>query len=107
MLPLDDVESTDPRPDMYSNALGIFRSDLQAGHLHCLIRGCQGQVDEPAHLFYFFFFDEIEGIEAFDLSGDLAGKAGSVEMGDLPYSAFAGQNVFPDLGGIIPNSTDQ
>ncbi len=81
MLALDDVESADSGSDMYSHALGNFRGYFQAGSLHGFIRGRQSQVDEAAHLFQFFFLDELQRIEILDFSGDLAGKLGGIETG--------------------------
>ena len=45
MLALDNVKSANPGPDVHSYALSVFRSDLQAGSLHCLITGGNRQVD--------------------------------------------------------------
>src|SRR5215472_6007172 len=96
MLTLDDVETAHPGADVYAHTVRVFRRDFQATHLHRLISRGHGQVDEAAHLLYFFFFDEIERIEAFDFSGNLAGKPGGIEVGDPGDPTFAGHNVFPD-----------
>ena len=91
VLALNYVESANSRSDVYSHPLGNLRCYIQAGSLHRLIRRRQGQVDEAAHLFQFFFLDELQRIEVLYFSGDLAGKLGSVELGDAGDAALPGE----------------
>ena len=73
MFALDDVEPADAGTDVNADALRNFRRDFQAAHLHRLVGRSQREVDEAAHLLYFFFLDEIQRVEIFDFGGDLAG----------------------------------
>jgi hypothetical protein len=64
-------------------------------------------VDEAAHLFYFFFLDELEGIEVANFSGDLAGKGGGVESGNAADSTLAGEQGLPDgFGGVADGAEE-
>jgi hypothetical protein len=107
MFALDHVESADARADMHADALGIFGRDLKLGHLHRFVGGGDGEVDEAAHFFYFFFLDEIEGIKVADLGGDLAGKGGGVERGDAADAAFAREQGLPYCAGGIAHGADE
>ena len=91
VLALDYVESANSRSDMYSHPLGNLRGYVQAGSLHGFIRRGERQVDEAAHLFQFFFLDELQRIEVLYFSGDLAGKLGGIELGDAGDAALPGE----------------
>ena len=95
MLPLDDVEASDPGADVNAHALGDLGLDGKASLLQGKLRARQGHLNEPAHLLHFFFFDEAEGVKALDLGGDGSGKAVGVKLGDRAYAAPSGQDVFP------------
>src|ERR1035437_2507853 len=107
MFALDHVESADARADMHAYALGVFGCDLEVGHLHRFVGGGEREVDEAAHLFYFFFLDEIEGIEVADLGCDLAGNRGGVEPGNAVDAVLAREQSLPHRGGGIAQRADQ
>ncbi len=64
-------------------------------------------MDEAAHFLYFFFFDEIQRIEIFDLRRDLTGVLGRIKLSDPADAAFARQQVLPDFFGSVADRTDQ
>src|SRR5258708_30494552 len=107
MFALDDVESADAGADVHSDALGIFRSDFQGGHLEGFIGGGEGQVNEAPHFLDFFFLDEVQRIEVLDLGGDLAGEFTGIELGDPANAALTSQQALPHLSGGIAHATDQ
>src|SRR5208282_2284954 len=107
MFALDDVESADARADMHADALGVFGRDLEPGHLHRFVGGGDGEVDEAAHLLYFFFLDEVKGVKVADLGCDLAGKSGGVEPGNAADAAFAGEQGLPYCAGGMADGADQ
>jgi hypothetical protein len=63
-------------------------------------------VNEAAHLFYFFFLDELERIEIANFSGDLAGEGGGIEGGDAADSTFAGEQGLPDGFGSVADGAE-
>src|SRR5208282_13045 len=107
MFALDHVESADARANVHAYALGVFGRDLELGHLHRFIGGGDGEVDEAAHLLYFFFLDEIEGIKVADLGGDLAGKGRGVEPGNASDATFASDQSLPPRAGGMAHGADQ
>src|SRR5258708_2070268 len=104
---LDDIESADAGADVNPDALIVLRRNLQGRHFHGFIGGCDRQVNEAAHLFNFFFLDEVQRVEVLDLGGDLAGKLGGVEASDAPDATFAGNDGVPHLTGGVAHATDQ
>ena len=74
VLALDDIESANAGSDVNPNPLAKSRASLPGLTFHGFIRGRQGKVNEAAHFFQFFFFDELQRIEVLDFSGDLAGE---------------------------------
>ena len=107
VLALDDVESADTRADMHADVFRVLRRDLQAGHAHGFFRRRHRQVNEAAHLLYFFFLDEIQRVEIFDFGRDLAGVLGGVKLSDPADAAFARQQVPPDLISFVADRADQ
>src|SRR5439155_15537812 len=95
VLPLNNVEPSDPRADVNAHTLGHRRLDLEAGLLHGELGARHGHLDEPAHLLHFFFFDVLERVKALDLGGDRYAKTGGIKMRDGTHATPAGQNVFP------------
>ncbi|MFZ0923050.1 MAG: hypothetical protein WA020_08295, partial [Candidatus Acidiferrales bacterium] len=59
------------------------------------------------HLLDFFFFDPMEGIEAFHFTGKSAVEAGRVKLRDRRDAAFPGNEVFPNLFRADPAGADQ
>src|SRR5262249_46046211 len=116
MLPLNDVESADTRPDMNPYPRRYFRSDLQAGRLHRLIRGRQGQVDKARHFLELFLFDELQRFEVLDFGRNLAGKLWKVFLFERALlnsflnacpPALARQQALPHLFCGVAYRTDQ
>ena len=107
VLALDDVEAADAGADVDADAVGDLRRDLEAGVLHGLVGGGQGEVDEAAHLAGLFFVDEEERIEVLDLGGEADGVAGEIEGLDLGHAALAGQQAFPDLRRGFADPADE
>ncbi len=107
MLALDNVEPADTGADVYANILRVLRRDLQAGHAHGFFRRRHCQVDEAAHLLYFFFFDEIQRLEILDLGGNLAGVLGCIKLSYPANSALTRQQVPPDLFSFVADRANQ
>src|SRR5208283_1842071 len=103
----DDVETADAGTDMNTDPLGVFGGDPQPRHFESLIRCGDGEVDEASHLFDFFFFDEVEGVEVLDLGGDAAGKITGIELGDAGHAALTGKHGLPHFSGGVAYATDQ
>ena len=64
-------------------------------------------MNKAAHLFDFFFLDEIERIEVLDFRGYGASKAGRVKPGDRSYAALACQEICPGLGTGVAHRANQ
>ena len=107
VLALDHVESADAGADVDADHLGVFGRDLQLRHFHRFVGGGDGEVNEAAHLLYFFFLDEVERVEVANLGGNLAGKGGGVEGGDAADAAFAGEQRLPYRFGSLAHGADQ
>jgi hypothetical protein len=60
-------------------------------------------VDEPSHLLDFFLFDELRGIEVFDLAGDLRVKQRGIESFDARNATAARKQRLPRLFRGIAN----
>src|SRR5258706_1547249 len=75
--------------------------------LHRGIRSGQGQLDEAAHFFQFFFLNPLERIEVFYFAGNSAVERGSIELGDWPNAADTGYEVFPTLVRANTQRADQ
>ena len=90
MLALDDVEPTNAGPDVNAYARGVLRRHLQGRHLHRFIRRGQREVDEAPHLLKFLLLDEVEGVEVLNLSRNLTGERGGIEMRDPGDTALPG-----------------
>src|SRR5215813_164606 len=95
MLALDDIESSDAGADHHASALGNIRSDLETGLGDREVSGGDGVLNEQPHLLDFFFLDVLEGIEAFDFSGDGAGIGGGVKARDGRDAGLSGENRLP------------
>src|SRR5690348_2326275 len=93
MLAFNDVKPAHAGSDVDSHAGSILRRDLQARHLHGFIGGSQGEVDEAAHLLHLFFLDEVQRVEVFYFSSDLAGKSSRIKGRNLRYAALALDNI--------------
>ena len=91
MLALDDVEPSDPAPDIDAHPRSRCRRDLQARHAHRELARGQREENEPPHLPQILGGDEVERIEVPDFARDAAGEGGSVEMrnGADPVAALA------------------
>ena len=96
-----------PEPMWTPTRSCVFGRDLEAGVLHRLLRGGEGEVDEAAHLPGFFFFDEEERVEVLDLGGEADGRTRRVEGLDLGHAAVASEQAFPDFGGGFADPADQ
>ena len=59
-------------------------------------------MDEASHLFQFFFFDELQGIEILDFGGDLAGELGGIKLRDPGHAAFAGERFPHTSSAVLP-----
>ena len=59
---------------------------MKLRHFHRFIRRCQREVDEAAHFLDFFFLNEVQRVEALDLSRNLAGKRSRVKAGDAVHA---------------------
>src|ERR1035441_813206 len=92
---------------MDTDVLGDFGRDLELRHLHRFVGSGDGEVNEAPHLLYFFFLDELEGVEVAHFGGDLAGKGGGVESGNAVDTALAGEQGLPDCAGGIAHGADQ
>src|SRR4051794_11111101 len=106
MLALDDVEPADTRPDMHADAFVIFGGDLQAGSLDRFVGRGDGEVNEPGHLFNFFFLDEIQRVEIFHLGSDLASEVAGVEQGNPANTTPACEQGLPRFCRGIPYTAD-
>ena len=95
VLAFDHVEPADAGGDVGAHALGVFRSNLEAGHFHRAVRPGQGELDEPAHLFDFFFLHPVERVEAAHFAGDARVMPGGVEQRDGADAALARQQDLP------------
>ena len=107
VLALDDVEAADAGADVDADAVGDLRRDLEAGVLHGLVRGGDGEVDEAAHLAGLFFIDEQERVEVLDLGRKADGMAGEIEGLDLSHAALACKQAVPDFGGGFADPADE
>src|SRR5439155_6031623 len=107
VLSLDDVKASDPGADVNAHALGDLGLDGKAGLLQGKVRAGHGRLNEPAHLLHFFFFDELEGVKAFEFGGNRRGKTVGVKLRDRAYAAPAGQDVFPAFLRADPDSAYQ
>src|ERR1017187_2627448 len=103
----DDVEPSDPRPDVNADPLVVLRSNLQFRHFHRFLRGRDRDMNEASHFLDFFFFDEVQRVEVLDLGGNLAGKSSRVETGDAPDAALACKQGLPHHVSGIAHATDQ
>src|SRR5713226_9373463 len=74
MLPLDDIESADPRSDVNARPVGDRGRDFQPRMLHRKLRRRQGELDEQAHLLYFILLDELDGVKVLTSAAMVAGK---------------------------------
>ena len=70
MLALDDVESADPGANVHADHVRVFWRDLQAGVLHRLVGGRQGEVDEASHLAGLFLLHEVQTIKVLNFGGN-------------------------------------
>src|SRR5581483_1899800 len=104
---LNDVEPADAGTDVDADALLVLRCDFQARTLHRFFAGRQGEVDEPGHLFEFFFFNESEGVEVLDLGGNLTSETSGVELCDAGDAALSCQQVPPDFFGAVAYCADE
>ena len=59
------------RADEHTNPLGILFIYDKSGIFHGIVGGAHCVLDEEIHLFDFFFINEIFGVEALDLTGNL------------------------------------
>ena len=107
VLAFDDVEPSDPRSDVNSHALIVLRGNLELRHLDRFIGGGNRHVNEASHLLDFFFFDEIQRVEALHLGGNLAGKSCGIETGNASHSALTRKQGLPHHVGGIAHTTDQ
>src|ERR1017187_1742330 len=107
MFPFDHIESADAGADMDASPVRNVIGDLQARSFHGLVGGGQGQVNEAAHLLEFFFLDEIERIEVFDLSSDLTGELSRIELRNPGYATLSGKQALPNFFRGIAYSTNQ
>src|SRR5258708_13213389 len=64
---------------------------------HRGIRSGQGQLDEAAHFFQFFFLNPLERIEVFYFAGNSAVDRGSIELGAWPNAPDTAYEVFSTL----------
>src|SRR5580692_8618469 len=95
VLAFDDVETADAGGDVNADFVEVRIFGLPVGGFDGEVRTGQGDLNEAAHFFQFFFLDPLEGIEVFDFTGDLAVKAGGVELRDDANAALAGYEVLP------------
>ena len=58
-------------------------------------RAGQCHLDEPPHLFQFFFFNPPEGVKPFDFAADAAIETRGVKAGDARNPADSSQKVLP------------
>jgi hypothetical protein len=107
MLAFDHVESTDTGGDVHARRIRKFRFHFEASHLHREFRSSEGQLNEPAHLFQFFFLNPDERIEIANFTGDAAVKSSGIKMGNRADTTLAGQQVAPDLVGPNAAPADQ
>src|ERR1700758_3662422 len=107
MLAFDHVESTDPGGDVHARRIRKFRFHFKASHLHREFRSRESQLDEPAHLFQFFFLNPYERIKIAHFTGDAAVKRCGIKMSDWADTTFSGQQVAPDLIGPNAAPADQ
>ena len=94
---LDDLECADTAADVNTDALCGFWGDFEGGLLDSEVRGGEGELDKPAHLFDVFAVDEVFGVEVFDLAGDAGGIGGGVEEGNGSYAGLALLDGLPGL----------
>ena len=104
---LDDVEAADAGADVDADAVVVGLVDLEAGVVHRLLCGGDGEVDEAAHLAGLFFVDEEERVEVLDLGGEAHRMAGEIECFDLGHAAAAGEQAFPDFADGSADSADE
>src|ERR1700733_11877963 len=55
VLALDDIESANSGTDIHAGGIGNLGSDLKTGHAYGKIGSSQSELNEPGHLFEFFF----------------------------------------------------
>ncbi len=107
MFALDDVESADAGADVNAGGICNVRSDFERRHLHREIRSGQRELNEAAGFLQLFFLEPIQRIEIANFSGDAAIKSGGVKMSDGADTAFACQQIAPDLVGPNAATADQ
>ena len=107
VLALDDVEAADAGADVHADVVCDLRRDLQAGVLHRLVCGCEGEVDEAAHFAGLFLIHELVGVEVFHFGGKPHGMAGEVEGLNLGHAAAAGHQAFPHFGGGVADPAER
>src|SRR5271156_3512910 len=107
MFALDDVKSADAGTDVNAGGVCNVGRDFERGHLHGEIRSGQRELNEPAGLLQLFFLEPVQRIEIADFSGDAAIKSGGVKMSDGADTAFASQQIAPDLFGPNAATADQ
>src|SRR5262245_4110755 len=90
VLALDRAEPADPGRNEDADLVGDVFGDFQARVLDGKVRGRQRELNEDVHLLDVFLFDEVQRIEAFDLTRDARGKIRRIEMGNRPNSAMTG-----------------
>jgi len=89
MLPFNNVESADATTDVNADAFLVLVRDLQSGVSEGIFARRDGELNKPPHLLDFFFFDELSGVEIFDLTRYLAGEGGGIEQLDAGNTALA------------------
>src|ERR1700722_6792352 len=107
VLAFDDVETADAGRDVDADFVEVRIFGLPVGGFYGEIRSRESDLDEAAHFFQFFFLDPLEGIEVLDFTGDLAVKAGGVELRDDTNAALAGYEVLPGFLRADAQRADQ
>src|SRR5271156_78536 len=107
MFALDDVKSADAGTDVNAGGICNVGSDFERGHLHGEIRSGQRELNEPARFLQLFFLEPVQRIKIADFSGDAAIKSGGIKMSDGADTAFACQQIAPDLFGPNAATADQ
>src|SRR5574344_753891 len=78
----------------------------QACVLDGLLSGSDTVMDEGVHGARIFGAHVLLHVEAFDLTGNLAGEGLRIELGDAVNTGLAGQNIGPGIGHRVPHGTD-
>src|SRR5579884_780145 len=107
VLALDNVEPADAGTNVDTDTVGNRIGDLQAGHLHGLMRGSKSKVDEARHFLRFLLVHKIQRIEVLHLGSEGERKSCRIEAGDGGHPALACKQIVPDLRRCVAYAAQQ